>query len=135
MFHYLWIFWLLLFLCLVSVYNIMYKKENNLRNVCNLNYFRVSHKYLLCKHPQQFLASSHSINVNNNNTTIIKKAKSCIIYLQWSFSSKFPLDVTESARMNSSNSIEPSCVMFVRSQENGKEIKCNRWFYILIWIN
>lgn len=30
------------------------------------------------------------------------------IYLQWSFSSRFPRDVTDKARMNSSNSIEPS---------------------------
>lgn len=33
-------------------------------------------------------------------------------YLQTSFSSKFPLDVTESALMNSSNSMEPSCFYF-----------------------
>lgn len=32
-----------------------------------------------------------------------------LAYLQCNFSSKLPLDVTDSARMNSSNSIEPSC--------------------------
>lgn len=32
-------------------------------------------------------------------------------HLQCNFSSKFPLDVIDSARMNSSNSIEPSCGM------------------------
>jgi hypothetical protein len=32
------------------------------------------------------------------------------VNLQCSFSSKFPLDVIDSALMNSSNSIEPSCV-------------------------
>lgn len=32
-----------------------------------------------------------------------------LAYLQCSFSSRFPRDVTDSARMNSSNSMEPSC--------------------------
>lgn len=32
-----------------------------------------------------------------------------ICYLQCSFSSRFPRDVTDRARINSSNSMEPSC--------------------------
>lgn len=53
---------------------------------------------------------------NNNNSKNVKTNK---IYgntqqqkkennLQCSFSSRFPLDVTDNARMNSSNSIDPS---------------------------
>lgn len=55
------------------------------------------------------------------------------VYLQWSFSSRFPLDVTDNARMNSSNSIDPSYAkQDITQKEQCKHI--NRFFWVMWFI-
>ena len=56
--------------------------------------------------------------------------------LHWSFSSKLPRDVMDSARMNSSNSIDPSCIAFVLAKK-GEKLPVLPHFYngVANWIS